>query len=204
MTEIHLMPPLIKANHCETPFYGRTSYLGVPYMKSSFTANLATAKFWSLEDVNGMQAALFLAKKGAEQQEVPVGAVLVHAGKIIGAGFNQPILSCDPTAHAEIVALREACQNIENYRLPPNTTLYVTLEPCTMCFGALIHARLVRLVFATQEPRAGMVGSQMNLNEMNFYNHKIQVDSGLLQPHSQNILRSFFRARRNKKDKKIE
>ncbi|HAO59981.1 MAG TPA: tRNA adenosine(34) deaminase TadA, partial [Psychrobacter sp.] len=121
---------------------------------------------------------------------------------IIGEGFNQPILSCDPTSHAEIVALREACKGLQNYRLPPNTTLYVTLEPCTMCLGALIHARLARLVFATQEPRAGMVGSQLNLAEMDFYNHKIEVNSGLLQPESQKILKYFFKARRNKKKKK--
>lgn len=169
---------------------------------SNYTNYLSAANYWSLSDVEFMQAALALAKKGAIKEEVPVGAVLVHEGNIIGEGFNQPILSCDPTSHAEIVALREACKGLQNYRLPPNTTLYVTLEPCTMCLGALIHARLARLVFATQEPRAGMVGSQLNLAEMDFYNHKIEVNSGLLQPESQKILKYFFKARRNKKKKK--
>ena len=169
---------------------------------SNYTNYLSAANYWSLSDVEFMQAALALAKKGAIKEEVPVGAVLVHEGNIIGEGFNQPILSCDPTSHAEIVALREACKGLQNYRLPPNTTLYVTLEPCTMCLGALIHARLARLVFATQEPRAGMVASQLNLAEMDFYNHKIEVNSGLLQPESQKILKSFFKARRNKKKKK--
>ena len=168
---------------------------------SSYTDYLSEANYWSLSDVEFMQAALALAKNGAAREEVPVGAVLVHEGQILGEGFNQPILSCDPTSHAEIVALRQACSGIQNYRLPANTTLYVTLEPCTMCLGALIHARLARLVFATQEPRAGMVGSQLNLAEMDFYNHKIEVSSGLLQPESQKILKSFFRARRNKKKK---
>ncbi|SUD90468.1 tRNA adenosine(34) deaminase TadA [Psychrobacter phenylpyruvicus] len=169
---------------------------------SSYSDYLATADYWPLSDVEFMQAALALAKKGAAREEVPVGAVLVHEGRIIGEGFNQPILSCDPTSHAEIVALREACSGIQNYRLPANTTLYVTLEPCTMCLGALIHARLARLVFATQEPRAGMVGSQLNLTKMDFYNHKIEVSFGLLQPDSQKILKSFFKARRNKKKNK--
>ena len=169
---------------------------------SNYTKYLSAASYWSLSDVEFMQAALALAKKGATKEEVPVGAVLVHEGNIIGEGFNQPILSCDPTSHAEIVALREACKGLQNYRLPSNTTLYVTLEPCTMCLGALIHARLARLVFATQEPRAGMVGSQLNLAEMDFYNHKIEVNSGLLQPESQKILKYFFKARRNKKKKK--
>lgn len=168
---------------------------------SSYTGYLSEANYWSLSDVEFMKAALALAKKGADQEEVPVGAVLVHEGHIIGGGFNQPILSCDPTSHAEIVALREACNGLKNYRLPTKTTLYVTLEPCTMCLGALIHARLARLVFATQEPRAGMVGSQLNLAEMDFYNHKIEVSFGLLQPESQKILKSFFKARRNKKKK---
>lgn len=159
------------------------------------------AKYWSLADVTFMHQALVLAQQGAQQQEVPVGAVLVCEGKVIGEGFNKPITSSDPTAHAEIVALRCACQTIQNYRLPPHTTLYVTLEPCTMCLGALIHARLERLVFATSEPRAGMVGSQLNLTEMDFYNHRISVNFGLLQPNSQQMLRSFFKRRREKKSR---
>ncbi len=120
-------------------------------------------------------------------------------GKILAEGYNQPILSHDPTAHAEIVALRCACDSLQNYRLPPNTCLYVTLEPCTMCVGALIHARLSRLVFATHEPRAGMVGSQGNLLEQDFYNHKkILVQSGLLAEQSSTMLKAFFKERRER------
>ncbi len=166
-------------------------------------------------DHHYMTLALALALQGAEQGEVPVGAVLVQfdetpvggvgggtknpQGKILAEGYNQPILSHDPTAHAEIVALRCACQSLQNYRLPPNTTLYVTLEPCTMCVGALIHARLSRLVFATHEPRAGMVGSQANLLEQDFYNHKkILVQSGLLAEQSSVMLKAFFKERRER------
>ncbi len=162
-------------------------------------------------DHHYMILALSLAQQGAEQGEVPVGAVLVQfdnnenedkdsqQGIILAKGYNQPILSHDPTAHAEIVALRCACESLQNYRLPPNTTLYVTLEPCTMCVGALIHSRLSRLVFATHEPRAGMVGSQANLLEQDFYNHKkILVQSGLMAEQSSAMLKAFFKERREK------
>ena len=176
-----------------------------PYEPSSLSfadANyLVSAKYWSVSDVKFMTRALALAEQGAKLDEVPVGAVLVCDNEVIGEGFNQPIATSDPTAHAEVVALRCACLGLENYRLPANTTLYVTLEPCTMCVGALIHARLARLVFATFEPRAGMVGSQLNLSDMDFYNHKLSVNSGLLQPNSQKLLKSFFKERRNKKRK---
>jgi tRNA(Arg) A34 adenosine deaminase TadA len=168
-------------------------------LSEAYPGYLTAANYWLLSDVGFMRRALALAQQGASQEEVPVGAVLVCDNKIIGEGFNQPITTSDPTAHAEVVALRCACQTLQNYRLPPNTTLYVTLEPCTMCLGALIHARLARLVFATFEPRAGMVGSQLNLTKMDFYNHKMQAYSGLLQQQSQTQLRSFFRARRGKK-----
>ena len=158
--------------------------------------HIQTAVFWSLQDVKWMQQALKLAKEGAVHGEVPVGAILVHNQQIIGQGFNEPIGRHDVTAHAEIVALREACVRLENYRLPLQTTLYVTLEPCTMCVGALIHARVDRLVYAASEPRAGMVGSQMNLAEQPFYNHNIQVDKGLCREHSSRMLKDFFRQRR--------
>ena len=158
--------------------------------------HIQKAIFWLVEDVKWMTEALKLAKQGAEHGEVPVGAVLVHNNQIIGQGFNEPIGRCDATAHAEIVALREACARLENYRLPLQTTLYVTLEPCTMCVGALIHARVDRLVYAASEPRAGMVGSQMNLAEQPFYNHNIQVDTGLCREHSSLMLKDFFRQRR--------
>lgn len=159
---------------------------------------------FSQTDKDYMALALNLAKQGAELGEVPVGAVLVTVDEsgnqtVLGQGYNQPIAKHDPTCHAEIVALRDACHNLQNYRLPPNTTLYVTLEPCTMCVGALIHARLSRLVFATAEPRAGMVGSQANLLEAEFYNHSIEVQSGLCVEESSQLLRDFFRQRRNLK-----
>ena len=157
---------------------------------------IQTALFWSVEDIKWMKEALKLAKQGAEREEVPVGAVLVYNQQIIGQGFNEPIGRCDATAHAEIVALREACTRLKNYRLPLKTTLYVTLEPCTMCVGAMIHARVDRLVYAAHEPRAGMVGSQMNLAEQPFYNHQMQVDAGLCREHSSQMLKDFFRQRR--------
>ncbi len=161
-------------------------------------------KFWSLQDISWMQAALKLAKQGAERGEVPVGALLVHNQQIIGQGFNEPIGRHDATAHAEIVALREACARLKNYRLPLHTTLYVTLEPCTMCIGALIHARVDRLVYAASEPRAGMVGSQINLPMQPFYNHAIQVYNGLCREHSSQMLKTFFRERRKAAKKKYK
>lgn len=164
--------------------------------------DIQARKFWSLQDISWMQAALRLAKQGAERGEVPVGAILVHDQQIIGQGFNEPIGRHDATAHAEIVALREACARLKNYRLPLQTTLYVTLEPCTMCIGALIHARVDRLVYAASEPRAGMVGSQINLPMQPFYNHAIQVHNGLCREHSSQMLKKFFRERRKSAKKK--
>lgn len=163
---------------------------------------LATDEFWSVEDVKWMHEALNLAKQGAEHGEVPVGAILVHNQQIIGQGFNEPIGRHDATAHAEIVALRDACRRLNNYRLPLQTTLYVTLEPCTMCIGALIHARVDRLIYAASEPRAGMVGSQMNLAAESFYNHRIQVYKGLCREHSSQMLKAFFRERRQASKRK--
>lgn len=163
---------------------------------TSIIQQIQTGIFWSMQDVKWMKEALKLAKQGADREEVPVGAVLVHNQQIIGQGFNEPIGRCDATAHAEIVALREACTRLNNYRLPLKTTLYVTLEPCTMCIGALIHARVDRLVYSTNEPRAGMVGSQMNLAAQPFYNHMIQVDTGLCREHSSQMLKDFFHQRR--------
>ena len=169
--------------------------------------DLSTHDFWSIEDAKWMQYALRLAQRGAKLGEVPVGAVLVCDQEIIGQGFNEPIGRHDATAHAEIIALRSACLKLNNYRLPLGTTLYVTLEPCTMCIGALIHARVDKLVYAASEPRAGMVGSQMDLSIQPFYNHHIQVYKGLCSEHSSQILKVFFRKRRqaakkNKANKK--
>lgn len=169
------------------------------FSEDPINTSTAANTFWQTTETQWMQVALALAQQGSELGEVPVGAILVHEGKIVGQGFNQPITKSDPTCHAEIVALRAACQQLENYRLPLGTTLYVTLEPCTMCIGALIHARLSRLVYATREPRAGMLGSQLDLAKQDFYNHKIQVYGGLLAEQSSNMLKAFFKRRRASK-----
>ncbi len=143
-----------------------------------------------------MQHALALAERAADQGEVPVGAVVVAEGRIIGEGWNQPIGRHDPTAHAEIVALRAAAQTLQNYRLP-GTTLYVTLEPCPMCAGAIVHARVDRVVFATTDPRSGAAGSMFDLlpSDQRF-NHYTQCEGGVLAEQSAMLLRDFFRARR--------
>ncbi len=150
---------------------------------------------FSLEDENHMQLALELAERAASLGEVPVGAVLVLEDEIIGKGYNQPIVNHDPSAHAEVCALREACLKQRNYRLP-GSTLYVTLEPCTMCLGLLIHARVSRLVYAATEPRAGAVGGEFNLLDTMPYNHSIEVCSGLFADRSAALLKAFFAARR--------
>ena len=142
-----------------------------------------------------MREALILAEQAAEADEVPVGAIVVHNGEIIGRGFNQPIRSCDATAHAEIVAIRSASQLRSNYRLP-GTTVYVTIEPCTMCLGAMIHARVDRLVFGATEPRAGAVVSQGSLLEAGHFNHQLSFIDGVLAEECSSLMQSFFRNRR--------
>ena len=147
------------------------------------------------DDVFWMRKALELADKAAQQDEVPVGAVLVCGDELLGEGWNQVIGAADPTAHAECVALRAGAAKVQNYRLP-ETTLYVTLEPCTMCVGAMLHARVKRLVFAAREPRAGVVISQGNALEAVFYNHSIDWHEGVLAAESRDRLQAFFRSRR--------
>ena len=142
-----------------------------------------------------MREALSLAQQAAEADEVPVGAIVVHNGEIIGRGFNQPIRSCDATAHAEIVAIRSASQFRNNYRLP-GTTVYVTIEPCTMCLGAMIHARVDRLVFGATEPRAGAVVSQGSLIEASYFNHQLSFVDGVLAEECSSLMQSFFKNRR--------
>lgn len=142
-----------------------------------------------------MQRALELARDAEACGEVPVGAVLVEDGEIVAEGFNQPISRHDPTAHAEIVALRGAAESRENYRLP-GSTLYVTLEPCPMCAGAMVHARVARLVFAAADPRTGSAGSVFDLVRSDELNHRLEVESGLLADESAVLLRAFFRTRR--------
>ena len=147
------------------------------------------------QDEAYMRRAIALAGQGEQLGEVPVGAVIVVDDEIIGEGFNQPISSHDPTAHAEVVALRMAAEKIQNYRLV-DSTIYVTLEPCTMCVGALIHARIGRLVFGTTEPKAGAVVSQAQLLDASYFNHRMAVQGGVLAEACQHQLSDFFRRRR--------
>ncbi len=142
-----------------------------------------------------MARALDLARRAEAAGEVPVGAVVVADGEVVGEGFNQPIGRHDPTAHAEIVALRAAGQRLGNYRLP-GVTLYVTLEPCLMCAGAMVHARIARLVFAAADPRTGAAGSVFDALDSPAHNHRVMVVGGLLADESAAMLRTFFRARR--------
>lgn len=149
-----------------------------------------------LSDQRFMRRALELARQAEAAGEVPVGAVLVREGEIVGEGFNQPIGRHDATAHAEIMALRDAGERVGNYRLP-GTTLYVTLEPCPMCAGAIVHARVARVVYAASDPRSGAAGSVFDLlpSDQRF-NHRTACQGGLLAEESASLLRDFFRARR--------
>ena len=143
-----------------------------------------------------MQYALHLAEQAGEQDEVPVGAVVVMDGEIIGEGWNQPISSCDPTAHAEVVALRDAALRVGNYRLT-GATLYVTLEPCLMCAGAMVHARIDRLVFGASDPKRGAINSTAHAFETQGLNHRVTFTGGVMASACAGRLHGFFRARRN-------
>lgn len=142
-----------------------------------------------------MTHALQLAMKAKEQGEVPIGAVLVMGDTLLAEGFNQPITACDPTAHAEIVVLRQAALAMKNYRLP-GTTLYTTLEPCAMCAGAIVHARVQRLVFAASDPKAGAAGSVCNLVQHSQLNHRVDITSDILAEPASQLLKTFFQERR--------
>ena len=146
-------------------------------------------------DQDWMRRALALAESAQQLDEVPVGAVVVKDGVLVGEGYNQPITSNDPSAHAEIVALRQAAQNLANYRLT-GCTLYVTIEPCTMCTGALVHARIKRLVYGAPEPKAGVISSQLRLLETDFLNHRIEVVSGVLGETCSKLISDFFARKR--------
>lgn len=148
------------------------------------------------EHEHWMRLALEQADLAAARDEVPVGAVLVRDGELLAAGFNQPISRHDATAHAEIVVLRAAAELQHNYRLP-GTTLYVTIEPCTMCVGALIHARVETLVYGAPEPRAGAVSSQLQLPDEDFFNHQLHCIEGVLADECALRLKQFFKARRS-------
>ena len=142
-----------------------------------------------------MREALVLAARAAAAGEVPVGAVVVKDGRVIGRGYNRPITSADPTAHAEIVALREAAAALANYRLP-GCELYVTLEPCAMCVGAMVHARLARIVYGASDPKTGACGSIVDLPSLAQWNHHGTFEGGVLAAESAEILRGFFAERR--------
>jgi tRNA(adenine34) deaminase len=142
-----------------------------------------------------MRRALALADRAADEGEVPVGVIVVRDGELLGEGWNQVISAQDPSGHAEIVALRDAARTVGNYRLP-GSILYVTLEPCTMCAGAMVHARVAQLVFGAKEPRAGVVCSTCELLEEPWFNHRVSWEGGVLAEESGNRLQVFFQARR--------
>lgn len=144
-----------------------------------------------------MQQALLLAAKAEQQGEVPVGAIVVLDGEVIGQGWNRPISDSDPTAHAELVALRDAARACNNYRLP-GATLYVTIEPCTMCAGALIHARIKRLVYGAAEPKSGVGHSNGCLFEGEHFNHRVEVIGGVMAESCSAVISTFFKRRRAK------
>lgn len=152
------------------------------------------------QDELWMRHALMLAYKAAQLGEVPVGAVLVKDNQLLAEGWNQPIAGHDPTAHAEIMAIRRAAQVEQNYRLP-GTTLYITIEPCSMCAGAIVHARIERVVFGAVEPRAGAAGSVLNLLQNSQLNHQVEVQSGVLAEECGQVLKDFFRSRRKNRQK---
>jgi len=146
-------------------------------------------------DVRCMREALRQARRGCREGEVPVGAVIVHAGKIVARAHNRPIHLSDPSAHAEILALRRAGRRLGNYRLPA-CTLYVTIEPCAMCVGAIVQARIRRLVVGAMDPKAGACGSALAVLNHRKLNHQVEFESGILQAECAAILRDFFRGRR--------
>jgi len=147
-------------------------------------------------DDDFMRAAIELGREGRRRGEVPVGAVVVLDGVVIGEGFNQPIGASDPTAHAEIVALRDAARRTGNYRLT-GATVYVTIEPCQMCVGAMIHARIARVVYGTREPKAGAIDSTMRAHEHPALNHRMEATGGVLENECRDLIQAFFRDRRN-------
>lgn len=142
-----------------------------------------------------MEEALREAQRAAALGEVPVGAVVVYQGRVVGRGCNRPITEADPTAHAEILALREAAKNLANYRLS-DCDLYVTIEPCAMCAGAITHARIRRLIYGADDPKAGAVKSVMQVLNHPQVNHRVEVTSGVLAGRSMDLLQSFFREKR--------
>jgi tRNA(Arg) A34 adenosine deaminase TadA len=158
-------------------------------MTNDKQATKADDEFW-------MEEALRAAQRALEAGEVPVGAVVIHGGKIVGRGWNRNLTSCDPTAHAEVIALREAGANLGNHRLG-DCELFVTIEPCSMCAGALVHARVKRLIYGADDPKAGAVHSVMEVLNHPRLNHRTEVRGGVLAGRSAELLQSFFRSRRS-------
>jgi tRNA(adenine34) deaminase len=150
---------------------------------------------WSQEDIDGMRAALLEAEAAAEEGEIPVGAVVVHDGEIIATGHNRSVANSDPSAHAEIVALRAAGTSLGNYRMP-GATLYVTLEPCVMCTGAIVQSRIKRVVFGAYDKKAGALGSVEDLSDSRALNHRFEINGGVLADDSASLLKQFFESRR--------
>lgn len=150
---------------------------------------------WSEMDLRNMREALAEAEAAADSGEVPVGAVVVAGGEIIARGHNRSETDNDPSAHAEIVALREAALRTGNYRLT-DATLYVTLEPCAMCMGALVQARIERLVFGAYDPKAGAAGSAIDLSDSPSFNHRFEINGGVLAEECGSVLKAFFESRR--------
>ena len=148
-----------------------------------------------IEDEKWMSFALEQARKAEKEGEVPVGAILVKDDIVIARAHNKPISSNDPTAHAEIQLIRTAGEELKNYRLP-GTTLFVTLEPCAMCLGAIMHARIKRVVYGAHDPKTGVCGSSENFMEASCFNHKIDLASGVLENESKQLLKNFFKSRR--------
>ncbi len=149
-------------------------------------------------DIEWMRHAMRLAERAQAQGEVPVGAVLVKDGQVIGEGWNHPISGHDPCAHAEIMALRAGAQTLQNYRLL-DTTLYVTLEPCVMCAGAMIHARIARVVYGAPDPKTGAAGSVINIFDAAYVNHQIMIEGGILAKACGDLLTDFFKRKRQPK-----
>ena len=148
-------------------------------------------------DEEWMQHAFQLAKKSEEHNEVPVGAIVVYRNEIIGEGWNHPISSNNPTAHAEIMALKKAGKKIGNYRLP-ESTMYVTLEPCVMCAGAIVHARVAKLVYAVKDEKTGACGSVFNITQAEKLNHHVRIEKGVLEKECRALIQDFFKEKRLK------
>ena len=148
-----------------------------------------------LDDEKWMKIAISEANLAKVEGEIPVGAVLVLNDKLIAKAHNQPISNHDPTAHAEVEVLRKAGRKLKNYRLS-GSTLYVTLEPCAMCLGAIMHARVERIVYGASDPKTGVCGSKTDLTSESFFTHKVKVDGGVLEEENKKILQSFFKSRR--------